>query len=87
MHKSPYVFPIIGGRKVEHLKSNIKALSLNLSGEDIRQIEGAVDFDIGFPQKLLGGPGGARGPGDVELSKHLGCFDWVEGVKVCVLTL
>ncbi|PBK99004.1 hypothetical protein ARMGADRAFT_1124135 [Armillaria gallica] len=24
--KTPYVFPIIGGRKVEHLKANIEAL-------------------------------------------------------------
>jgi aryl-alcohol dehydrogenase-like predicted oxidoreductase len=34
MHKSPYVFPICGGRKVEHLKGNIEALGLELSEGD-----------------------------------------------------
>jgi len=82
MHKSPYVFPIVGGRKIEHLKANIEALALNLSVEDIKEIEGAIDFDIGFPQKLLGGPGGAKEPGDVGLTRNLGHFDWVEGPKV-----
>jgi hypothetical protein len=83
MHKSPYVFPIIGGCKIEHVKANIEALSLSLSVKDIKEIEGAVEFDIGFPQKLLGGPRDARGPGDVELNRNLGCFDWVDGLKVC----
>jgi hypothetical protein len=83
MHKSPYVFPIVGGRKIEHLKANIEALNLNLSVKDIKEIEGAVSFDIGFPQKLLGGPGGARGPRDVGLNNNLGHFDWVESLKVC----
>jgi aryl-alcohol dehydrogenase-like predicted oxidoreductase len=36
MAKAPYVFPIVGGRKVERLKGNIEALSLRLSEEDIR---------------------------------------------------
>jgi len=54
MHKSPYVFPIVGGRKLEHLKGNIEALSLELSDEDIEEIEGAIPFDIGFPMNFLG---------------------------------
>lgn len=49
-HKlSPYVFPIIGGRKVEHLHDNIKALSIKLSQEQIDSIEKVKAFDIGFP--------------------------------------
>jgi aryl-alcohol dehydrogenase-like predicted oxidoreductase len=24
MHKSPYAFPVVGGRKIEHLKANIE---------------------------------------------------------------
>jgi aryl-alcohol dehydrogenase-like predicted oxidoreductase len=39
MHKAPYVFPIVGGRKVEHLKGNIEALGIRLSAEDIAEIE------------------------------------------------
>lgn len=87
LHKSPYVFPIVEGRKIEDLKGSIEALSLRLTEDDIREIDGAVPFDIGFPQKLLGGPGGARGPQHVGLNKSLGYFDWVESSKVCFFSL
>ena len=35
MHKTPYVFPICGCRKVSYLKANIEALSLKLTDEEI----------------------------------------------------
>ncbi|KAF9450090.1 Aldo/keto reductase [Macrolepiota fuliginosa MF-IS2] len=54
MHKTPYVFPIVGGRKVEQLIQNIKALSIRLSDEQIRYLEGALPFDAGFPSSLIG---------------------------------
>lgn len=54
MHKAPYVFPIIGGRKVEHLLSNIEALDIKLTPEHINALESIVPFDLGFPQQLLG---------------------------------
>ncbi|KAF9445316.1 aryl-alcohol dehydrogenase [Macrolepiota fuliginosa MF-IS2] len=54
MHKTPYVFPIVGGRKVEQLMQNIKALSIRLSDEQIRYLEGALPFDVGFPSSLIG---------------------------------
>ena len=53
MHKAPYVFPIIGGRKVEHLQSNIEALGIRLSDEQIAHIEGVLPFDKGFPNSLI----------------------------------
>lgn len=53
MQKTPYVFPIIGGRKVEHLHANIEALSISLSAEQIHVLESVLPFDIGFPVKLL----------------------------------
>jgi hypothetical protein len=53
MHKSPYVFPIVGGRKVEHLKGNIEALSLELSDEEIDDIDSTSDFQVGFPMNFL----------------------------------
>jgi len=53
MHKTPYVFPIVGGAKVEYLKGNIEALNLKLSAEDIAEIEGAVPFDLGFPMNMI----------------------------------
>ncbi|KAK9427601.1 NADP-dependent oxidoreductase domain-containing protein [Lipomyces doorenjongii] len=55
MHKAPYVFPIVGGRKLEHLKGNIEALSVELSDEEIDDIESAYPFDIGFPMSMLFG--------------------------------
>ena len=49
MQKVPYVFPIIGGRKVEHLHSNLEALDIALSDEHFKKIESAAPFDVGFP--------------------------------------
>lgn len=52
MHKAPYVVPIVGGRKVDHLKGNIEALGLQLNEEEIDDIDSAIDFDIGFPMSF-----------------------------------
>lgn len=83
MHKAPYVFPIVGGRKVDHLKGNIEALGLELSREEIDEIDGATPFDIGFPNNFLSRePGGPQGPGDIWLTAVAGKFDYVEGSKV-----
>lgn len=53
MQKAPYVFPIIGGRKVEHLMGNVDALSVTLTEEHIKFLESVQPFDIGFPTNLL----------------------------------
>lgn len=53
MQKTPYVFPILGGRKVEHLIQNLEALDISLSKEQIKEIEGVVKFDIGFPMSII----------------------------------
>ena len=83
MHKTPYVFPICGGRKVEHLKGNIDALGLQLNNEEMEAIEDATDFDIGFPLNMLSRKkGGAKGPQDVWLNEWMGQFDYVEDPKV-----
>jgi aryl-alcohol dehydrogenase-like predicted oxidoreductase len=82
LHKSPWVFPICGGRKIEHLKGNIEALSLELSQEDIEEIETGYDFNVGFPMNFLGGgKNGAKGPESIVLSRRLGTFDYVEQPK------
>jgi aryl-alcohol dehydrogenase-like predicted oxidoreductase len=81
MHKTPYVFPIVGGRKIEHLKGNIEALKLQLTEEDIDEIEGAVPFDLGFPQAFLGGPKGLSSPTNIWLLNTAAKFDYVEGEK------
>ncbi|KAL9583806.1 MAG: hypothetical protein Q9212_002500 [Teloschistes hypoglaucus] len=81
LHKAPYVFPIVGGRKVEHLKGNIEAVSLSLSPEHIKEIEGAVEFDPGFPLNFISPmtPGGGKGPKDIAFTNMSGHFDYVEG--------
>lgn len=83
MQKTTYVFPIVGGRKVEHLRGNIEALGLELSAKEIEEIEAAMDFDIGFPLNFLSNkPGGAKGPADSWLSATMGHFDYVADQKV-----
>lgn len=55
MHSYPYTFPIIGGRKIEHLQGNIEALKLKLSEEDMKEIEGAYGYAYPFPQSFAYG--------------------------------
>ncbi|PAV22705.1 arylalcohol dehydrogenase [Pyrrhoderma noxium] len=54
MQKTTHVFPIIGGRKVEHLLANIEALKISLSDEQIKYIESVLPFDPGFPSTFIG---------------------------------
>ena len=91
MLKTPYVFPIVGCTKAEHLESNIAALGVQLSLEDINEIEVAYPFDHGFPHTFLSGshfecPGAksrqAQGLADVMLTKFAGTtLDWVDTQK------
>lgn len=78
VHKTPYVFPIVGGRTIDHLKGNIAALKISLSKEDIKEIDEAVPFDFGFPNVFLHQPG-SKAPQDVWLLRMAATFDYVEG--------
>ncbi|KAH9058233.1 Aldo/keto reductase [Lactarius vividus] len=51
--KTPYVFPIIGGRKVEHLRENLQALDISLTPEQINRIESAKPFDLDFSHRVF----------------------------------
>ena len=53
MHKAANVFPILGGRKVAHLKANMEALGLQLSPQDIEDVENGYDFDPGFRHNCI----------------------------------
>ena len=53
MQKTPYVFPIVGGRKVEHLMANIEALEITLSNDQIKYLESVVPFEPGFPYWMI----------------------------------
>ncbi|KLO07372.1 Aldo/keto reductase [Schizopora paradoxa] len=54
MQKTTHVFPIIGGRKVEHLMANIEALNIALSEEQIKELEAFIPFNSGFPHNFIG---------------------------------
>ncbi|KAJ3492221.1 hypothetical protein NLI96_g165 [Meripilus lineatus] len=54
MQKTPYVFPIIGGRKVEHFHSNLEALEISLSPDQVSFLEGVLPFNPGFPSNMIG---------------------------------
>ena len=80
MHKAPYNFPIVGGRKVSHLKSNIEALGIALTKEEIDEIETGYDFELGFPHSFLRGENKmVRGPDEVIFGTRMGSFDYVRG--------
>ncbi|KAK9357229.1 NADP-dependent oxidoreductase domain-containing protein [Lipomyces starkeyi] len=52
--KAPNVFPLVGGRKVEHLQDNIQALKIKLTTEQIEYLESVKPFDVGFPNNFIG---------------------------------
>ncbi|KAF2123529.1 Aldo/keto reductase [Dothidotthia symphoricarpi CBS 119687] len=89
--KVPYVFPLVGQRKVSHLKGSIGALSVSLTEEEIEKVESAYKFDHGFPHTFLSGtlfdpdakPKQVDGPGDVALTKGQSgmTYDWQEDGK------
>ncbi|KAI0741038.1 aryl-alcohol dehydrogenase [Earliella scabrosa] len=68
MQMVPYVFPLVGGRKVEHLHANIQALDIALTEEHIKRIQEASPLELGFPYEYIG-TGSAYGIGYI-MSGH-----------------
>ena len=66
IQKTPNVLPIVGGRRVEHLHDNIKALSIRLTDQQIKYLESQTDFEVGFPGDFLG-----EGPAATGQSTHI----------------
>jgi len=88
MQKAPYVFPIVGGRKLEHIKGNIAGLAVSLTEDEIKEIESSYEFDHGFPHTFLSGtlfdgstPRMADSPAGVPALNSMGKFDWVDVPK------
>ena len=54
MQKTRYVCPLIGGRKVEHLMDNIKALSIHLTDQQIEYLDSVVPSHVPFPTVYIG---------------------------------
>ena len=53
LHKAPFVFPIVGGRKPEQLLANVEALEISLTAEQIAYLDAAKPVDLGFPGFLI----------------------------------
>lgn len=90
MQKAPFVFPIVGGRMLEHIQGNIAGLSVSLTEDDVGRIDSAYPFDPGFPHTFLSGSlfqgagapqRGAYNPSQVWLLKTLGTIDFHEEVQ------
>lgn len=92
MQKTPYVFPIIGGRKVEHLLGNLKGFELVLTDDEMHQIDCAYEFRHGFPTDFLSSAlfdpkiecKMVAGPQDVILVTGSVDKDWVEPARPIV---
>jgi aryl-alcohol dehydrogenase-like predicted oxidoreductase len=85
MHKAPYVFPIVGGRKITHLQSNVEALGLRLSSEDMDTIDNAYEWEIGFPHDFVTSKNKmVVGPEDNAVNGRQGFFDHVQNIKPIV---
>jgi len=54
LQKVPNVFPIVGGRKVEHLQDNIQSLKIKLTTEQVEYLESVRPLDVGFPHNMVG---------------------------------
>ncbi|RMD40962.1 hypothetical protein DV735_g4145, partial [Chaetothyriales sp. CBS 134920] len=82
LQKTPYLFPLVGGNQVSQLKANIDALTLQLTAEDVKEIEKAYDFDFGFPHSFLNAKGTmSEGPQDASYIAGFGYFDYVAPQK------
>jgi len=79
MQKAPFVFPIIGGRKVDHLEENIDALKVALTKEDIKELEDASPVSLGFPHSFVGSKLGQN-----NLVNMVAKYDWVEDAQPIV---
>ncbi|QLG74128.1 hypothetical protein HG535_0G00130 [Zygotorulaspora mrakii] len=70
--KAKNVFPLVGGRKVEHLEQNIAALKIKLTPEQVKYLESVVSFDLGFPLNFIG-----EDPNVTKVLPHLSAMSFV----------
>lgn len=54
MAKTPNVFSLVGGRKIEHLHDNIQALKIKLTPQQVEYLESVRPLDPGFPNTFIG---------------------------------
>ncbi|KAF2861570.1 aryl-alcohol dehydrogenase [Piedraia hortae CBS 480.64] len=81
MSMAPNVFPIVGGRKVEHLMDNIESLKIKLTDEHIKKLEAAVPFNVGFPMDFIGEDPHTNGGKSAFLTASAAPLAWVQSAK------
>jgi len=80
LQKYPYVFPIVGTRKIDHLKGNITALEqVKLTDADIKELEDASPANLGFPHSMIGAH-----PSTNFILNYFAKYSWVEGSRPIV---
>jgi aryl-alcohol dehydrogenase-like predicted oxidoreductase len=79
--KAPNVFPLVGGRKIEHLHDNIQALTIRLTEKQIEFLEAATNFDVGFPNNLIGVNPSFNGGQHSMLMGTAGQIDYVQAPR------
>jgi len=79
--KTPYVYPIVGGRKVEHLEGNIKALSHDLTPQQMEALEAVIPFEPGFPSNFVGVDPARNGGKAPFIMSFTGKFAYTEAPK------
>nr|POE60657.1 putative aryl-alcohol dehydrogenase aad14 [Quercus suber] len=84
MSKAPYVFPLVGGRKVEHLKDNIQSLKIKLTSEQVEKLEAVTGFVPGFPNDFIGEDSAVTGDAGMLVS-GTAQLSIVQGSKPIVL--
>jgi len=81
LQRAPYVFPVIGGRKISQIHDNIRALEIHLSDSQVHFLEEQVPFDIGFPMNFIGGDPHRTGESQGFLMKNSANMRWVKERK------
>ncbi|KAJ5791008.1 uncharacterized protein N7518_008019 [Penicillium psychrosexuale] len=79
--KAPNVFPLVGGRKIEHLHDNIRALSIRLTDKQIEFLEAATTFDLGFPGNFIGYDPSTDGGKSALWTRPSGHIDFVQAPR------
>ncbi|KAF3810852.1 putative aryl-alcohol dehydrogenase AAD14 [Colletotrichum gloeosporioides] len=69
LSKTPNVFPLVGGRKVQYLEDNIQALNIRLTEDQVRRLEAVRPFDPGFPSNFIGADPKVSGQPSALLSR------------------
>ncbi|KAF9890565.1 hypothetical protein FE257_005696 [Aspergillus nanangensis] len=82
LSKTPNVFPLVGGRKVEHLQDNIKALSIRLTDKQIEFLESVKPVEKGYPHNMLDEEPGVTGRRGMPLapSGNIACVKYSKAI-------